>query len=145
MWLPLMFVTILVSIEHHCCVHFQTPPPERLTLRISFEVIFEVTFSEELDILIKLMKRIIWQSCSQTRLVSQTSGIRKANANIFILVMHPPFLCKFCGAGGHYVLETRQSTALSIYISPCLLMCETLACTHHYSPPRPGWFPSTVG
>lgn len=137
-----MFVTILVYIEQHYWVHF-----EPLAVRIAcfedfrFEGLFEVTSLEEPDVLIKLIKKIIWQSGSGGwQMCIKTSGSSKVKANV-ILTLHALFLHQLCNAGPSLHLSTSferqllsscQSNALCIYISLCLLRCETLACKCHY-------------
>lgn len=62
-----MFVTILVFIEHYCWDKFEPLAVrfagfEDVILKVTF---FEVTFLEEFDILIKLIKKIIWKQSFQ--------------------------------------------------------------------------------
>lgn len=69
----------------------------RLLWRILFDVIFKVTFLEGIDILIKLIKKIIWQPGSQIkqteagwRMKVESSCLRRVNANMILIpqVLH---------------------------------------------------------
>ncbi len=141
-----MFVTILVSIERRCWVHFEhRRVSEWLGLRISFEVcdIFGGTWHfDQID-----KKKIIWQLSSQKRLatlcrrlIEETSDSSKVNANaIFTLpALFPHHLCTAIPSLHRSTSFVREEVticcnAFSIYISPWLLRYETLACKRHYS------------
>lgn len=147
--LQLMFVTILVSIEQHYWVHL-----EPLAVRIAcfedfrFEGFFEVTSLEELDVLIKLIKKIIWQSGSGGwQMCIKTSGSSKVKANV-ILILHALFLHQLCNAGPSLHLSTSFERQLLSMPSAFTILCVYWGVRHWHANaiilPLPGWFPSTA-